>query len=96
MNRKIRPFTRLTSLATIALTLVLVTAGHAAAMRPDPAPTDPAGGYKGPSGASELVVTNSSVSALQWVLFAVALIGALLVGAALMRLSQRHRVLLAH
>jgi hypothetical protein len=96
MNRKSHPFTRLTALATIALALVLVTAGQAAAMRPDPAPADPGVGYKGPSRASVLVVTNSSVSVLQWVLFAVAVIGGLLVGAALMHLSQRHRAQLAH
>lgn len=96
MNRTTHPFTRLTALATIALTLVLVTAGQAAATRPDPAPSDSEGLYKGLSGASELVVMNSSVSALQWGLFAVAVIGGLLVGAALMHLAQRHRAQLAH
>jgi hypothetical protein len=96
MNRTSHPFTRLAALATVALMIVLVTAGQASAMRPDPAPADPGVGSQAPARASVLVVTDSSISVLQWVLFAAAVIGGLLLGAALMHLSQRHRAQLAH
>ena len=96
MNRTPHPFTRLAALATIALALVLVTAGQAVAMRPEPGPIDPEGPYQGAARESVNLVTNSSVSVLQWVLFAAAVIGALLIGAALTHLAQRHRAQLAH
>lgn len=95
MNRMSHPFTRLAALATIVLTVLLLTAGRAAAMRPDPAPSGSDGLYEGFSRTSELVVTNSSVSSLQWVLFAAAVIAGLLVGAASMHLAQQRRTQLA-
>jgi ABC-type cobalamin transport system permease subunit len=96
MNRTIHPVTRLATLATIVMALVLVTAGRAAAMRPDPAPADPGGAYDGPSRASVVLVPDNSVSILQWVLFVAAVTGALLIGAGLMHLAQRRRTQLAH
>lgn len=95
MIRRTHPFTgRVAALAATVLAVVLFTAGQASAMRPDPA--DPGVGYKGPSRASMLVVTNNSLSVLEWVFFAAAVIGGLVLGAVLMNLSQRHRVQLAH
>lgn len=91
MNRTTRPFTRLAALATIVVGLVLVTAGQAMALRPDPSPADPGGLSDGPTRASVLLVTDSSISALQWSLFVAAVIGALLLGAALTHLAQRRR-----
>lgn len=96
MNRTTHPLTRLAALATIVMALVIVTAGQAAAMRPDPAPADPGGVYHGPSRASVQLVTDNSVSALQWVLFVAAVTGALLIGAGLMHLAHRQRAQLAH
>jgi ABC-type cobalamin transport system permease subunit len=95
MNHTTRPFTRLAALATIVVALVLVTAGQAAAMRPDPAPADPGSVYDGPSRASVLLVTDSSVSVLQWVLFVAAVVGALLVGAGLTHVAHRRRAQVA-
>jgi hypothetical protein len=96
MNRTTRPFTRLTALATIVVALLLVTAGQASAMRPDPAPADPGVVYDGPSRASALLVTDSSVSVLQWVLFAAAVTCALVIGAGMTHLAHRKRAQLAH
>ncbi|MGH3444270.1 MAG: hypothetical protein ACRDPB_02735 [Nocardioidaceae bacterium] len=91
MNRTSHRFARLAALATMVLGLVLVTVGPAAArILPDPSgPGDVPGGR---STASVQQVTDSSVSPLPWVLFAVAVLGALVIGAALMR----HRGQLAH
>lgn len=96
MNRTTRYLTRLTGLAATILGLVLVTAAQASAMRPDPGPGGPASRYQGSDTPSVLRVTDSSVSAQQWVLIAAAVIGALLIGAALMRLAQRHHAQPAH
>jgi hypothetical protein len=97
MNRTTHPFTRLAALVTTVATLVLVTAGQASAMRPpDPAPGDPGRGYDGPSRTSVQLVTDSSISVLQWVLFVAAVTAALLVGAGLMHLAHRQRAQVAH
>lgn len=96
MNRTTHPFIRLAVLATTVLGLVLVTAGHAAAINPRPDPGGPGGVYEGPGTSSVQPVTDSSVGALQWVLFAAAVLGALAIGAALLHLVQRHRRQLAH
>jgi hypothetical protein len=95
MNRTTRLFTLVAALPTTVMALVLLTAGQAVAIRPKPGPHGGEGIHEGPSDPSALLV-EGSVSALQWVLFAAAVIAALLVGAALMHLAQRHRVQLAH
>ena len=97
MNRRIHPLSRLLALATTILGLVLVTASRAAAMRPDPpAPADPGSVHERLGTTSVLRVTDSSIDALQWALFAAAVVGALLIGAACMHLAERHRAQLAH
>lgn len=91
MNRTTHPFTRLVTLATTALGLLLLTAGQATAQRPVPGP---GGTGTAPTPAAPAPVQPSidaSVSVLQWTLFAVAVLAALVIGAALMRLAQRHR-----
>lgn len=91
-----QPFTRrVAALAAIAMAVVLFTAGQASAMRLPPNPADPGAGYKRAGGASTLLVTNNSLSVLEWVLFAACVLGGLVVGATLMNLSQRHRAHLA-
>jgi hypothetical protein len=96
MRHTIHPLTRLAVLATTVLGLVLVTAGQAAAMNPPPDPGGPGGGYEGSSTVPIQWVSDSSVSGLQWVLFAAAVLGAFAVGAAVMHLAQHHRRQLAH
>jgi ABC-type cobalamin transport system permease subunit len=99
MNRTIHPLARLTALATAVLGLVLVAASRAVAMNPvpDPGGAGGAGGVpEGPSAAAVQPITDNSVSALQWVAFVVAVLGALAIGAALMNLAQRRRSQLAH
>lgn len=96
MRHTIHPFTRLAVLATTVVSLVLVTTGQSAAMNPPPDPSGPGGGYDGSSTVPIQSVSDSSLSGLQWVLFAVAVLGAFAIGAALMHLAQRHRRQLAH
>jgi hypothetical protein len=96
MNRTRRQLARLTALAATILGLVLVTAAQASAMRPEPGPTGPGSVSQPPGTPSVLHVSENSVSVLQWVLFAAAVIGALLIGAAMMQVSQRRRARLAH
>lgn len=95
MNHTRRHLTTLSTLAATILGLVLVTAGQAAAMRPEPGPTGPVGAGQTSGAPSALPVTDSSISALQWVLFVAVVLGALLVGAALTHLAQRRRIQLA-
>jgi hypothetical protein len=89
MNRTRHPFSRLAALATTALGLLLLTAGQATAQRPVPGP-----GGTGSAPAPVQPSIDASVSVLQWTLFAVALLAALVIGAALMNLAQRHRITL--
>lgn len=96
MNRTTHPFTRLAALATAVMVMVLVTAGQAAAMRPDPAPGDQGGVHHAPSRGSVDLGTTNSISVLQWVLFVAAVAGALLIGAGLAHLAHRQRAQLAH
>lgn len=96
MNRTTRHLTRIVGLAVTMLALVVVTAGQASAMRPEPVPADPDSGYRGAGTQSVLRVTDSSVSALQWVLLAAVVVAALAIGAALMHLAQRRRTQFAH
>jgi ABC-type cobalamin transport system permease subunit len=95
MNHLTRHLTRLAGLAATILGLVLVTSGHAAAMQPEPGPAGPDSVGQGSGTPSALGVTDSSISVLQWVLFAAVVIGALMIGAALTHLAQRRRVQLA-
>lgn len=95
MNRKSRHLTRLSGLVATILGMVFFTASQAAAMRPDPQPSGPSTVSDGSSTQSVLRVTENSISVLQWVLFAVAVIAALLVGAALAHLAQQRRIQLA-
>lgn len=96
MNRTTRHLTRLTGLAFAMVALVLATAGQASAMRPEPTPAGPDSGPHGLVTSSVLRVTDSSVSALQWALFAAAVVAAFAIGAALMHLAQRRHVQFAH
>ena len=95
MNHTTRHLTRLAGLAATILGLVFLTAGQAAAMRPEPGPADPNGVYEGSATQSVLRVTESSVSVLQWVLFAVVVISSLLIGAALTHIVQRRHAQVA-
>lgn len=99
MNRTTHPFIRLAVLATTALSLLLVTAGRAAARYPPDHVGQPSSGsgglYQTPIPAPVEPVTEHSVSALQWVLFFAAVLGALAIGAALMHLAQRRHPQLA-
>jgi hypothetical protein len=96
MFRKTRPFTRIAVLASTVLGLLFVTAGQAAAIYPRPEPSGTGSAYDGPGTAQVQTVTDNSVSAMQWVLFTAAILGAIAIGAALMHLVQRRRVQLAH
>jgi len=91
-----RPLARLTVLATIALALVLATAGQAAAMRPEPGPTGPGSVSTAATHPSAVLVTHNSLSLLQWMLFAATLVVALVVGAALARIAQRRSLQPTH
>jgi len=96
MNSKSRHLTRLTGLVATIVGTVFFTASQAAAMRPDPGPAGSNSASEGSGTRSVLRVTENSVSVLQWVLFAVAVIAALLIGAALTHVAQRRRIQLAH
>jgi hypothetical protein len=96
MRHTIHPFTRLAVLATTVVSLMLVTAGQAAAMNPPPDPGGLGGGYDGSSSVPVPSVSDSSISGLQWVLFAASVLAAFAIGAALMHLAQRQRRQLAH
>lgn len=94
MNRTTHLFTRLVALATVGVATLFVTAGHAAA-RVVPLPEVP--GPEGPGpvhGATPTPagpIVHASISGLQWTLFAIALLGALVIGAGLMHVAQRPR-----
>ena len=96
MNSKSRHLARLSGLVATILGMVFFTASQAMAMRPDPGPVGANGVPEGSGAQSVLRVTDSSISVLQWVLFAVVVIAALLIGAALTNLAQRRRTQLAH
>jgi hypothetical protein len=96
MNRKSRYLTRLSGLIATIVGMVYFTASQASAMRPDPGFGSAGGVPEGTGQQSVIRITDSSVSVLQWVLFAVVVIAALLVGAALTSLAQRSRTQLAH
>lgn len=92
MNRTTVLFTRLAALATVAVGLLFVTAGQAAAQLlrvpgPDGAGTVHHTSTPAPAGP----ISDASVSVLQWTIVAVAVVGALVIGAALMHLAQRRR-----
>jgi hypothetical protein len=91
MNRTTHSFTRLAALATTALALLLVTAGQAAALRLAPGNGGTGSVHEGPTPAPAQPIMDASVSALQWTLFAVVVLCALVIGAVLMNLAQRHR-----
>jgi hypothetical protein len=96
MDSKSRHLTRLTAVVATLVGTVFLTAGQALAMRPDPGPTPSSGASDGSGTQTVLRVTDSSVSIGQWVLFAVVVAAALLIGAALTHLAQRRRTQLAH
>lgn len=96
MNSKSRHLARLSRLVAAIVGMVFFTASQATAMRPDPEPVGPTSASGGSGTQSVLRVTENSVSVLQWVLFAVVVIAALLIGAALTHLAQRRRIQLAH
>lgn len=95
MNSTSRHLTRLSGLVAAIVGMVFFTASQATAMRPDPGPADSTNVSGGFGTQSVLRVTENSVSAVQWALFAVVVIAALLIGAALTRLAQRRRLPLA-
>ena len=95
MNSKSRQLARLSGLVATIVGMVFFTAAQATAMRPDPQPDGPVGVPAGSGTPSVLPGTESSISSLEWVLFAVAVIAALLVGAALTHLAERRRFQLA-
>jgi hypothetical protein len=95
MNLASRHLTQLTALAATILGLVLVTAGQASAVRPEPEPAHIGAGRALPA-PSVTSATDSPLSLLQWVLFVAVVIGALLVGAALTHLIARRRMQPAH
>ena len=92
MNRTTHTFTRLAVLATTALALLLVSVGRAAAQRvTPPGGTGGTGSeHAGPTPVPTQPIMDASVSALQWTLFAVVVLSALVLGAVLMNLAQRH------
>lgn len=94
MNRTTHMFTRLSALAATVLALLLVSIGRAAAQRVAPPGGSGATGSEH-TGTTTPVPTqpimDASVSALQWTLFAVVVLSALVLGAVLMNLLQRHR-----
>ena len=96
MFRNHRSFARLAALATVALAVVLATAGQAAAMRPEPGPTGPGSVSTAATHPSAVLVTHNSLSLLQWMLFAATLVVALVVGAALARVAQRRSLQPTH
>jgi len=96
MFRNNRSFARLAALATIALAVVLATAGQAAAMRPEPGPTGPGSVYTAATHPSAVLVTHNSLSVLQWMLFAAALVVALVAGVVLARIAQRRSLQPTH
>jgi hypothetical protein len=96
MFRKTRPVTRIAVLASTVLGLLFVTAGQAAAIYPRPEPSGTGHVYDGADPAQVQTVTDNSVSAMQWVLFAAVVLAALAIGGALMHLAQRRRVQPAH
>ena len=99
MNRTIFPFRNLAPLLRvlgIVVGLVLVTGAQATARQPPPGRGEPTGTYHAPSTASVHHVAQSPVSSPSWLLFAVAVLAAVVLGAALMHLAQRRRVQLAH
>jgi hypothetical protein len=96
MNSTSRHLTRLSGLVATIIGMIFFTASQAAAMRPDPGPAGSNSVSESPGTQSVLRVTENSVSVLQWVLFAVVVIAALLIGAALTHLAQRRRTQLAH
>jgi hypothetical protein len=96
MNNKSRHLTRLSGIVATIVGMVLFTASQAAAMRPDPGTPGSTCVSEGSGTQSVLRVSENAVSVLQWVLFAVVVIAALLIGAALTHLSQRRRIRLAH
>jgi hypothetical protein len=81
--------TRVATVATTVVGLLLVTAGQAVAMRPIPDP----GGQAAPKPTTTTTqvhsVVDASLSTLQWVLFVAAIVIALAVGAGLMHLAER-------
>ena len=95
MNSTSRHVTRLSGLVASIVGMVFFTASQAAAMRPDPEPSGPTTVPGGSGTPSVLRVTENSISVVQWVLFTVAVVAALLIGAALTHLAQRRRIQLA-
>jgi hypothetical protein len=93
MNRTTHTFTRLAVLATTALALLLVSVGRAAAQRVElPGGTVGTGSeHAGPTPVPTQPIVDASVSALQWTLFAVVVLSALVLGAVLTNLAQSHR-----
>lgn len=91
MNRTTHLFTRLVALATVGVSLLLITAGQAAAQLLPPGPDGTSAVHDGVTQAPAGPIVDASVSVLQWTLFALAVLGALVVGAALMHVAQRRR-----
>ena len=91
MNRTTHLFTRLVALTTVGVATLFATASHAAARvvpLPDvPGPEGPGPVHGAPAPAGPTVA--ASISVLQWTLFAIALLGAFAIGAALMHVAQR-------
>jgi hypothetical protein len=90
MIRTTRRFTRLAVIVGTALGLLLASAGQATAQRL----ADPDGGggvHERPTPVPPPPVVDASLSVLQWTLLAVAVVGALVLGAVLMSLALRQR-----
>jgi hypothetical protein len=96
MNSTSRHLTRISGLVATIVGTMVFTASQAAAMRPAPDPgPGTARATAGTGSQSVLRVTDSSISGVQWVLFAVLVVAAIAIGAALTHLAQRRRTRLA-
>ncbi|MFD4328370.1 hypothetical protein ACFWQC_27305 [Nocardioides sp. NPDC058538] len=91
MNCLTRPFARLAASIATALGILLVVAGQAAAKYPDPQTGGAGDVPPTPGTAPAQPVTDTAVSALQWSLLALAVLAALVIGAAIATAVQRHR-----
>ena len=104
MNSSIFPFRNpaplvITVIGTVigtVMCMVLGTAAQAAANQPPPGRGERSGTYHGPSTPPVHHLVASPVSTPSWLLFAAAVLAAVVLGAALMHLAQRRRAQLAH
>lgn len=87
MNRPTQPLIKAAASGATALGLVLLSTAGAAAMRPVPDGTGT--GPAAPATEPPRPVVDASVTLLQWTLFTVIVLAALVIGAAVMYVVQR-------